>query len=178
MNCHAIACLWCILMLFAVLITAGCAFPEEATPGPAGARTPAAIGDTVRVHYTGTLDSGQIFDSSSGREPLQFTLGAGSMIPEFEAAVIGMRQGESKAFTILSVNAYGPKTLELDRDRIAVQEELQIGQRLRMATELGRVMEVAVIAIGDETVTVQNTHPLAGENLMFAVELVEIVDEG
>jgi peptidylprolyl isomerase len=177
MNRHAIACLCCILMLSAMLITAGCTAPQDAVPDPAGAQIPAAIGDTVRVHYTGTLDDGQMFDSSRDREPLQFTLGAGSMLPEFEAAIIGMSPGDSKKFTILSANAYGPRTIELDRNRIALQEEPQIGQLLRMVTEQGRVMEVEIAAMDDETVTVENTHPLAGENLTFSVTLVEFVDE-
>jgi peptidylprolyl isomerase len=163
-------------LLLAVVITAGCTGPQAAPPAPAGGNAPAAIGDTVLVHYTGTLDNGEVFDSSSGREPLRFTLGAGSMIPEFEQAIIGMNIGEEKTFTILSGNAYGPRTFELENDRIAVQEKLQVGQHLRMVTDEGRVMEGTVTAVGNDTVSVTNTHPLAGENLTFAVQLVEIED--
>jgi len=170
MNRHAIACLWCALMVSAVLITAGCTGTEDAAPAPA------AIGDTVRVHYTGTLDSGEIFDSSLDREPLEFTLGAGSMIPAFEDAIIGMSAGEEKAFTIMAADAYGPGTLELDRDCIVLQEEPQVGRILRMVTEEGRVIEVAVAAMDETTITVRNTHPLAGKNLTFSVQLVEIAD--
>jgi peptidylprolyl isomerase len=164
-------------LLLAVVITAGCTNPQATPSAPAGGNAPAATGDTVLVHYTGTLDNGEVFDSSSGREPLRFTLGAGSMIPEFEQAIIGMNRGEEKTFTILSDNAYGPKTLELKKDSISVQEELQVGQQLRMVTEEGRVMEGTVTAVGDDMAIVTNTHPLAGENLTFAVHLVEI-EEG
>ncbi len=177
MNYSSTTFLPVVCLLLAMVITAGCTNPQAAPSASPGDHNPAAIGDTVLVHYTGTLDNGEVFDSSSGREPLRFTLGAGSMIPEFEQAIIGMNRGEEKTFTILSGNAYGPKTLELGKDSIAVQEELQVGQRLRMVTEEGRVMEGTVTAVGDDTVSVLNTHPLAGENLTFAVQLVEI-EEG
>jgi peptidylprolyl isomerase len=177
MKHNAIACAGCILMVFAVLIATGCTDPQDPAPVPEDAQASASIGDTVRVHYRGTLDNGSVFDSSWDREPLLFTLGAGSMIPDFEDAIIGMSLGEEKTFTILAENAYGPSTLELDRDRIGMQEELQVGEILRMVTGQGRVLEITVLEIGEQTVTVQNTHPLAGENLTFSVQLVEIVDE-
>jgi peptidylprolyl isomerase len=168
MNLHAIPSLTVPLLLIALLLTAGCTGPKTAPPAPA------ANGDAVLVHYTGTLDTGEVFDTSEGRDPLRFTLGAGSMIPEFEEAIVGMSTGGEKTFTIMAEQAYGPKTLEIEKDRIAVEEDLQVGQQLRMVTREGRVMMVAVTAIGNDTVSVENTHPLAGENLTFSVRLVGI----
>jgi peptidylprolyl isomerase len=168
MNLPAIPSLTVPLLLIAFLLTAGCTGPEAASP------VPAVNGDTVLVHYTGTLDNGEVFDSSQGRDPLRFTLGAGSMIPEFEEAIIGMSTGEEKTFTIMAEQAYGPKTLEIEKTRIAMEDDLQVGQQLHMVTEEGRVMMVAVTAIGNDTVSVENTHRLAGENLTFSVRLVGI----
>lgn len=166
MNLPYVPTLTIPLLLVALLFTGGCTAPETSSP--------ASIGDTVLVHYTGTLDSGEVFDTSQGRDPLRFTLGAGSMIPEFEEAIIGMSTGEEKTFTIMAEDAYGPLALDLDRDRISTQEELEVGQIGYVPTEEGRVIEVMVTAIGNDTVSVENTHPLAGENLTFSVRLVEI----
>ena len=101
----------------------------------------ASNGDSVKIHYTGKLDDGTIFDSSTGREPLEFTLGEGQVIPGFEEAVVGMSQSESKAITIPADKAYGPHNPEMvvsvDRDRLPENMDPQIGQQLQMRQEDG-----------------------------------------
>lgn len=135
-------------------------------------------GDTVRVHYTGTLDDGQEFDSSRGLDPLTFTLGTGSVIPGFDDAVTGMAVGDEKRVTIPAEDAYGPRrdelTLALPRAELPPDLELEEGTQLRM--EQGeQSLVVTVRALDDETVTLDANHPLAGEALTFDLRLVEIV---
>ena len=135
-------------------------------------------GDTVRVHYTGTLDDGQEFDSSRGLEPLTFTLGAGSVIQGFDDAITGMSVGDEKRVTIPASEAYGPRrdelTLRLPRTELPSDLELEEGSQLRM--EQGdQSIVVTVREVGDHTVTLDANHPLAGESLTFDLQLVEIV---
>jgi peptidylprolyl isomerase len=138
----------------------------------------AKAGDTVRVHYTGTLDDGKQFDSSEGGEPLTFTLGEGTVIPGFDRAVTGMAVGDERSVTIPAEDAYGPHrdelTLRVPRSELPSHLQLHEGAQLRM--EQGdQVMVVTVRALDDESVTLDGNHPLAGEALTFALRLVEIV---
>jgi peptidylprolyl isomerase len=139
----------------------------------------AQAGDTVRVHYTGTLDDGTVFDSSTGREPLEFTLGEGQVIAGFEEAVTGMEVGETKASRIDADEAYGSRRddllLDVPREQIPAEIDLQIGQQLTLQQPNGQAVPVTVAELSDETVTLDANHPLAGEALTFELTLVEIV---
>ena len=138
----------------------------------------AKSGDAVTVHYTGQLSDGTVFDSSVGGQPLQFSLGQGSVIPGFEQAVIGMKQGESKTVTITSDRAYGPyrpdMTVVVDRQQIPADISIQVGQQLQIARESGQAIPVIVQEISESKVTLDANHPLAGEDLTFEIELVKI----
>lgn len=138
----------------------------------------AKLGDTVKVHYTGKLDDGTVFDSSVNYEPLEFSLGTGSVIPGFEQAVLGMNSGESKTVTIPVDQAYGPHREELvlavDRQQFPPGLEVEVGQQLQMQQENGQVLPVIITDMSDTTVTLDANHPLAGEDLIFDIQLVEI----
>ena len=134
-------------------------------------------GDTVRLHYTGTLGDGSEFDSSRGREPLEFTLGAGQVIPGFDEAVSGMRVGERKTVTLPTDQAYGARQEELilavPRAQVPPHIALEVGQQLQLSQE-GHAFQVTVREVTAEQVVLDGNHPLAGEALTFALELVEI----
>jgi len=137
-------------------------------------------GDTVRVHYTGTLDDGQEFDSSRGLDPLTFTIGAGAVIQGFDDAVTGMAVGDEKRVTIPAAEAYGPRrdelTVRVSRAELPPELQLEKGTQLRM--EQGdQSIVVTVREMDDETVTLDANHPLAGESLTFDLRLVEIVPD-
>ncbi|HEX2091826.1 MAG TPA: peptidylprolyl isomerase [Longimicrobiaceae bacterium] len=138
----------------------------------------AKAGDTVRVHYTGTLDGGEVFDSSRGREPLEFTLGAGQVIPGFDEAVAGMAPGEEKRVTIPSDEAYGPRrgdlVLVVDRGQFPEHLHPTVGQQYQMS-QGGREFVVTVADVSEDAVVLDANHPLAGEDLTFDLRLVEIV---
>jgi peptidylprolyl isomerase len=140
----------------------------------------AQSGDVVRVHYTGKLLDDSVFDSSVGAEPLEFTLGAGMMIPGFDNAVLGMKVGENKTITIPYTEAYGAYqeelVAELDRSLLAADAEPYVGQQMQMALANGGVMSVVIIAVSATTITIDANHFLAGQDLIFAIELVEIVE--
>jgi len=135
-------------------------------------------GDTVRVHYTGTLNDGQEFDSSRGLDPLTFTIGAGAVIQGFDDAVTGMAVGDEKRVTIPAEEAYGPRrdelTLRLPRMELPPDLELEEGSQLRMEQGDQSVV-VTVRELDDQSVTLDANHPLAGEALTFDLQLVEIV---
>jgi peptidylprolyl isomerase len=137
-------------------------------------------GDTVRVHYTGTLNDGHEFDSSRGLEPLTFTIGAGSVIQGFDDAVTGMAVGDEKRVTIPAAEAYGPRrdelTVRIPRGDLPPDLELEEGTQLRMEQDEQSVV-VTVREMDDETVTLDANHPLAGESLTFDLRLVEIVPD-
>ena len=141
--------------------------------------TQAKQGDTVKVHYTGSLPDGTRFDSSEGRDPLELTLGSGDVIPGFDAAVVGMRAGESKMVTIASDEAYGPRHDDAVRDfpRTVVPEhvELNVGTQLQANDPSGQPIVLTVVGLSEEMVTLDANHPLAGEDLVFDLELVEII---
>jgi len=138
----------------------------------------AKSGDTVKIHYTGTLDDGTEFDSSAGRDPLEFTLGGGQVIPGFDNAVDGMSVGDNKTVTIPAGEAYGERHDQLVHQvpKDALHEEMQpeVGMQLQSQSTDGQIMNLVVIEVGEDTITVDGNHPLAGKALTFAVELVEI----
>ena len=138
----------------------------------------AKAGDKVRIHYTGTLNDGSTFDSSAGRDPLEFTVGSGQVIPGFDTAVTGMAVGEKKTVTIPADQAYGqpdPRAVQvIPRDNIPVDIPLEVGLQLQASGPDGQVMVVTVKEITETEVTLDANHRLAGEDLTFALELVEI----
>lgn len=140
--------------------------------------TQAKSGDTVRIHYTGTLDDGTEFDSSSGRDPLQFTIGSGQVIPGFDKAVEGMAVGDSKSVNIPAEDAYGPRRDNMVQDvpRTALPEDLDPveGMALQAKGQDGNVINLTVTSVKDDAITVDANHPLAGKALNFDIELVDI----
>jgi peptidylprolyl isomerase len=162
---RAIASLLPVIIVGAVVIVAVSVWAFSGTTG-------AQIGDMVWVDYTGTFDNGSIFDSSVNESfghvaPLNFSIGTGQMIPGFEQAVIGMIVNESKTVHIPSEDAYGPKYFEVLLSELP--SDVQIGESLT-----NNILEVIVINISETTATLENTHPLAGENLTFSITLVQI----
>lgn len=138
----------------------------------------AKTGDTVKVHYTGKLDDDTIFDTSVERDPLQFTIGEGRLIPDFEKAVVGMNPGESKTIQIPADKAYGPHHEEMvmvvGRNEFPKDLEPKIDQRLQVQNSSGQVFAVTVTAISEANVTLDANHPLAGKDLTFNIQLAEI----
>ena len=139
----------------------------------------AKTGDTVKVHYTGKLNDGTVFDTSADSEPLEFTIGEKQLIPDFEQAVAGMEPGESKSIQIDSENAYGPHHEEMVMviERKDMPEGLnpQVNQRLQIQQQNGQSFVVTVTAVSEESVTMDGNHPLAGKDLNFDIQLTEIV---
>ena len=139
-------------------------------------------GDTVKVHYTGTLtEEGTVFDSSEDREPLEFTLGEGKLIPGFEKAVVGMEEGDETTVEIESGDAYGQRRedleLEVAKSDLPDNIEPEVGMQLQMQQqENGQAIPVQITAVEDELVKLDANHPLAGKDLTFDIELIEIVD--
>jgi len=134
--------------------------------------------DNVSVHYTGTLSDGEVFDSSVNREPLSFTVGAGQMIPGFDNAVVGMEVKEKKSVTIPAAEAYGelrPDMVQkISKDQLPPDLKPEVGQQLASQLPSGEQIIVTVAEISDEEVTIDANHPLAGKELTFEIELVEI----
>jgi len=139
----------------------------------------AQVGNLVRVHYTGRLADGTTFDTSMEREPLELTLGEGELIPAFEQAVLGIIAGESKTATILSDQAYGPhhaeRVIDVERHHLPPDLQPEIGQRLQMSRPDGTTLTVVVTALTETQVTLDANHPLAGQDLIFDIMLVEIL---
>lgn len=138
----------------------------------------ASKGDTVKVHYTGKLEDETVFDSSREREPLEFELGAGQMIPGFDSAVVGMEPGEKKSIHIPSDEAYGPRRddmmVTVKKEEFPENVNPKVGQQLQVKRENGHVFNVVVADIDGSDVTLDANHPLAGKDLYFDIELVEI----
>ena len=132
----------------------------------------------MQVDYTGKLADGTVFDSSVERGPLEFTLGAGQVIPGFEKAVLGMKVGEQKTVTIPADEAYGPyrdeQVVELPREKLPSDMTPEVGQQLVMRQPDGSEIVVVITELSDETVTIDANHPLAGKDLTFEIELVKI----
>lgn len=141
--------------------------------------TKAKQGDTVRIHYTGTLTDGTQFDSSEGREPLEFTLGSGQIIQGLDGKVEGMEVGEKSDVTIPAEQAYGPRdpqnVQQVPRASIPQEVNVQPGAQLQARTQDGNTVLLTVVEANEDNVTVDANHPLAGQDLVFNVELVEIV---
>lgn len=140
--------------------------------------TLAKKGDTVKIHYIGKLDDGTVFDSSEGREPLSFTIGNGQVIPGFEEAVVGMALEEKKNVTIPPEKAYGPRNEEMvinvPRKRVPPDINPETGQRLQMQGPNEQMIIVEITEVTDESITLDANPPLAGKDLIFDIELVEI----
>ncbi|MBI5826277.1 MAG: peptidylprolyl isomerase [Deltaproteobacteria bacterium] len=136
-------------------------------------------GDMVKVHYTGTLDDGSVFDTSDDSAPIEFVVGGGALIPAFEDALVGMNTGESKTVRINAEDAYGPfypdMVIDLDKGALPGDLEPQVDMMLEMEDEDGFSRLVRVVELSDTSVTIDANHPLAGKDLTFKVELVEIL---
>ena len=135
-------------------------------------------GDRVKIHYTGTLKDGEIFDTSRERQPLEFTVGNREMMPGLETGVIGMEAGEKKSVEVPPEEAYGPRkeelVVEVKKSNLPDHIEPSLGQRLQMQVDNGNHIELAITEIKEETITLDANHPLAGHTLFFDLELVEI----
>lgn len=138
-------------------------------------------GDTVNIHYTGTLLDGTVFDSSDGRDPLEFVVGSGQVIPGLDVALPGMERGEKKSVSIACTDAYGPINPALrqavPRESIPEELPLELGLQLQMQTPQGQPLPVTVVAISDAEVMLDANHPLAGQDLKFDFEVVSITPE-
>ena len=140
---------------------------------------PAQDGDTVRVHYTGKLEDGTVFDTSLQRDPLQFTLGSRQVITGFESAVRGMSPGETRHADVPAEQGYGPRRkemiVEVNRSQLPDTIEPVVGQKLEIHGTDGKAIPALVADVSDSTVTLDANHPLAGRPLAFDLELLEIV---
>ncbi|MFC4487726.1 MULTISPECIES: peptidylprolyl isomerase [Tepidiphilus] len=138
----------------------------------------AKAGDTVQVHYTGKFDDGSVFDSSAGRDPLEFTVGSGQVIPGFEQAVEGMAVGQTKTVTIPAAEAYGDRVaeavLQVPREQLPPDLEPEVGQQLVMQSRDGRQIPIVVVEVTEDSITIDANHPLAGRDLTFEIELVAV----
>lgn len=160
-----------VIFLLGAILISGC----NATPNTAQAKN----SNTVQVNYTGKLADGTVFDSSVGGKPLEFTLGAGQLIPGFEKAVLGMKIGEKKTITIPVNEAYGPHRddliFEVPREKLPSSMTPQVGQQLQSTQNNGSIIKATITKVTDTTVTVDANHPLAGKDLTFEIELVKIL---
>ncbi|MES2430715.1 MAG: FKBP-type peptidyl-prolyl cis-trans isomerase [Bacteroidota bacterium] len=135
-------------------------------------------GDAVSVHYTGKLVSGEQFDSSVGREPLAFTVGAGQMIKGFDAAIPGMEVGDKKTINIPAAEAYGEKDpqaiIEFPKENVPADMKLEAGMPLTLSNQYGQPVPVVVVEVKDDVIVLDANHHLAGQELIFDIELVSI----
>lgn len=135
-------------------------------------------GDKVKVHYHGKLRSGETFDSSQGRDPLEFTVGSGQVIKGFDAGVMGMQVGDKKTVEIDVENAYGEKSqemvIEFPKTQFPEDMKPEVGMQLMMNNGSGQSFPVTIVEVKEETVLLDANHPLAGQELIFDLELVEI----
>ncbi len=138
----------------------------------------AKLGDTVKVHYKGLLEDGTVFDSSEGRDPLEFTIGEGKIITSFEDAVCGMTVGESKIENIPAGKAYGLRNeelvIEVDKNQLPINVRPHIGLELQIKQTDGRVTPVAIVALDEAKATLDANHPLAGKDLIFHIDLLNV----
>ncbi len=139
----------------------------------------ARSGDTVRIHYTGRLDDGTVFKTSCGCNPLKFKIGKSSLIPAFQETVVGMKPGKSRTVKIAAGEAYGPRRTEMvvtiDRNKFSENIKPSVGLELDICQLNGKVSLVKVIDVSECSVTLDANHPLAGKDLTFDIELVEII---
>ena len=135
-------------------------------------------GNQVSVHYTGTFEDGEVFDSSQGRDPLSFEVGAGQMIQGFDQAVLGMKEGESKKITLAPEEAYGPRNEELlvdiPNENFPEDMKLEVGMMLQLTNQQGQPVPATVAEINEENVKMDVNHPMAGKTLNFDIEIVEV----
>ena len=140
----------------------------------------ATDGDEVQVHYTGKLEDGTIFDSSEDGEPLSFIIGENRVIPGFEQAVTGMEPGDTKTAEVEPEQAYGEHredmVMEMERDQIPGEVDPEVGQQLQLRLENGQTVPVLITALGEDTVTIDANHPLAGRKLIFDIEVVDVAE--
>jgi peptidylprolyl isomerase len=140
--------------------------------------TEAKSGDTVRLHYKGTLDDGSVFDSSEGRDPLEFTVGSGQIIPGLDEAIPGMKIGDEKTVRVEAENAYGAHNPDarqaVPRSNIPDTVPLEVGLQLQAQTDNGQMMTVVVAEIAEDEVVLDANHPLAGKALTFDIQLTGI----
>lgn len=136
-------------------------------------------GDTVRINYTGKLTDGTVFDSSEGRNPLEFVIGGNTIIPTLEAACVGMTIGDKATVDVTADNAYGPHQPDaiqtVERAMIPDEVDLTIGAQLQATAPDGQTLVLTIAAVEGDQVTLDGNHPLAGQDLSFDIELVEIV---
>lgn len=136
-------------------------------------------GDTIRIHYTGSLEDGAVFDSSEEGRPLEFTVGEGEVIPGLEEGVVGMAEGETKTIVVPPEKAYGPRSAEklfqLDRKRVPGGFSLEVGQQMQMFRADGMPIMVTVSAVSESGYTMDCNHPLAGKTLIFETTIAEIL---
>jgi FKBP-type peptidyl-prolyl cis-trans isomerase 2 len=136
-------------------------------------------GNTVKVHYTGKLNDGSVFESSRGKAPLEFTLGNDQLIPGFEKAVIGMEVGETRSVVIPADEAYGrhldEMILEVKRDQLPPDLVPEVGQQLQSKQSDGQIAVFTVTEVNEDSIKVDANHPLAGQDLTFDIELMEIL---
>jgi len=139
----------------------------------------AKSGDTVRIHYSGFLMDGTIFDSSLEGEPFEFTLGDGSVIPGFDAGLLGMTEGDEKTLAIPPESAYGARdeglVAEIERTQIPPEIDPQVGAILQITSQEGDASNVIITEVTDNAITLDGNHPLAGQELIFEVKLLEVV---
>lgn len=142
--------------------------------------TQASDGNTVQIHYTGKLTDGTVFDSSEGRDPLEFQIGGNTIIPTLETAVVGMAVGETATVEIAAADAYGPHQPEavqtVERSMIADGVDVAVGSQLQATAPGGEEFVLTVTAVDEKTVTLDGNHPLAGQDLVFDIELVGIAE--
>ena len=135
-------------------------------------------GSKVKIHYTGTLDNGQVFDSSEGKDPLEFEAGTGKVIKGFDAAVVGMKKDEEKEVKLKPEDAYGERNDQLKqkipKDKINIPGEIKPGMTLAVTAPDGQQFPVQVLAVEDENIVIDLNHPLAGQNLNFKIKVVDI----
>ena len=135
-------------------------------------------GDKVKVEYTGTFDNGTIFDTSEGKEPLEFAAGIGQMIPGFDHAVIGMKIGQEKEIRLQPSEAYGNYDLklvqEIPKEQVLTEEELKVGMVLAVTLPNGRQVPATIKEVAANTITIDLNHPLAGKTLNFRLKVVDI----
>ncbi len=140
--------------------------------------TTAQTGNKVRVHYTGRLDDGQVFDSSEGGTPLAFTIGSGQVIPGFETGVLGMSPGDTKTVNIPCADAYGEHrddgVMQVPRDEFPPDMPLAVGSSVQGQQQSGQQVTFTIVALTDAEVTLDANHPLAGKDLTFDLTLVSI----
>ena len=138
----------------------------------------AQIGDLVSVHYTGKLTNGEVFDSSKDRDPLKFTLGNNELLGGFEDGVVGMKPGETKSVTLNPEQAFGDRredlVLKLPKTEFPQHITPSVGLQLNMSNTSGAALTVVITEVGEDSVTLDGNHPLAGQTIVFDIELIEI----